>query len=889
MAYAAVISLKQTIERLLNSSQISLVPPSKKFIKSAYKHVQSLQEVLKRFDSCNNKNNERVNALDDEIGEKVRKLEDVIESHLSNQFLSQYEQSRDEDHEITHPSNLSVEMEEVKQEIDSFNETIKKMECEYINELNNSAREEEDAVLSRIGFPGKKSTMVGLSDQFREIQMRLLDRTDTYNYYTSVSLVGMAGIGKTTLAMELFEDPLISSHFDCRAFVNVGQKYELKQILQSILAQMNPEIEEVLKEGGLRSLYDLKRIMYPNFKGKRYLIVLDDVWNNQVWGDLRRLLPNNKNGSRVLLTSRLQLVPYYVSDSNNYQIRLLNKEESWDLLRHKVFDEMPCPLDLERAGKKIAENCEGLPLLVVIVAEILSKADRTPKYWKQVAEKENAVFMDANDQILKVLFSSYEYLPQHLKACFLYMGVFPPNYEIPRSKLIKLLSVEGFLEPVDPSRTIESFSMECLKELVSKSLVIVHQKRSNSPYNYSLYNFKTCGLHSVFWHLCKREAEKNKFSRVVNSYDTSLGEGIEHQRRLCIHKSILFANKDVYESIASISNTRSLLCFGPYHKYPVPICLEYLRLLRVFDALTIRMYEFPMEVLKLVQLRYLALTYDGNLPPSISKLRNLQFLIILRHLNIIKSCIKSSYLPMEIWDMQELKHLQITGSNLPDPCGAILLNLSTLLDISPHCCRKEILERIPRLEKLGIRFDLAHDHDAKSLNWFDAVSNHTRTVKCVVVNPIPRSEVVVGPPAPLFTNIYSRLAKLSLSGFGYPWEDISKIASLPCLHVLKLRRYAFRGAKWETQDKSFRSLEVLLIEDSDLVEWTAGFKTFRCLEHLTLKNCHKLEQIPRDLYIRLNIELVDCNASAVACVKQMQEEERKKDRNFPKVYVYSSV
>ncbi|KAL7115289.1 hypothetical protein ACP275_04G175400 [Erythranthe tilingii] len=698
----------------------------------------------------------------------------------------------------------------------------------------------------------------------------------------------MAGIGKTTIAMEIFNDPMILSHFDSRAFVTVGQKYQLKEILRGILAQTSPGIDIMLKGGDL-SLDDLKRMMYPNLKKKRFLVVLDDVWNNQLCDELRRLLPNNKNGSRVLLTSRIQQVPYYVSNSNNYQIRLLNKEESWDLLRHKVFDEMPCPLDLQRAGKKIAENCEGLPLLVVIVAEILSKGERTPKYWKQVAEKENAVFMDANDQILKVLFSSYEYLPQHLKACFLYMGVFPENYEIPRSKLIKLLSVEGFLEPVDPSRTIESFSMECLKELVSKSLVIVHQKRSNSPYNYSLYNFKTCGLHSVFWHLCKREAEKNKFSRVVNSYDNNLGEGIEHQRRLCIHKSILFANKDVYESIASISNTRSLLCFGPYHKYPVPICLEYLSLLRVFDALTIRMYEFPMQVLKLVQLRYLALTYDGNVPPSISKLRNLQFLIILRHLNIIKSCMKSSYLPIEIWDMQELKHLQITGSNLPDPCGAILQNLSTLLDISPHCCTKEILERIPRLEKLGIRFDLSHGHDAKSLNWLDAISNHARTVKCVVVNPIPRSEVVVCPPAPLFTNIYSSLAKLSLSGFGYPWEDISKIASLRCLHVLKLRCYAFRGAKWETQDKAFRSLKVLLIEDSDLVEWTAGFKTFRCLEHLTLKNCHKLEQIPRDLFIRLSIELVDCNALAVACVKQMQEEERKKDRNFPKVYVYSSV
>ncbi|KAL7153491.1 hypothetical protein ABFS83_04G172400 [Erythranthe nasuta] len=774
-------------------------------------------------------------------------------------------------------------MEEVKQEIYSFNETIKKMESEYINELNNSAREEEGAVLSRIGFRGKKSKMFGLSDQFREIQMRLLDLTDPYNYYTSVSLVGMAGIGKTTLAMELFEDPLISSRFDCRAFVNVGQKYELKQILQSILAQMNPEIEEVLKEGGLRSLYDLKRMMYPNFKGKRYFIVLDDVWNNQVWGDLRKLLPNNKNKSRVLITTRLQHVANYNPDAI-HEIRLLNKEESWDLLRHKLFDEMPCPCELEKAGKKIAENCEGLPLLIVTVAKLLSETDKKPDYWNKVAEKENSVLMDANDQILEVLFSSYEYLPQYLKACFLYMGVFPQNYEISRSKLVKLWISEGFLEPITSSRTVESFYTVCLEELVSRSLVMVHEKRSITSYTSFITNTKTCGLHSVLWRLCNREAEKNNFSHVISS----LAKGTKHHhRRLCIHNSVLFA----FKSIAPVSNARSLLCFGPYHKYPLPICLERLRLLRVFDALTIRMYEFPIEVLKLVQLRYIALTYDENIPSSISKLCNLQFLIILRHLNIIKSCLNSSYLPREIWNMQELKHLQITGSNLPeDPCGAILPNLLTLLDVMPHCCTKEILEGIPRLEKLGIRFDLAHDHDAKSLNWFDVVSKrHIRSVRCVVMNPIPMSEVVVGPPAPLCTKMYSGLLKLSLSGFGYPWEDISKIASLWSLKVLKLRRYAFRGAKWETQDKAFRSLEVLLIEDSDLVEWTAGFKTFRCLEHLTLKNCQKLEEIPRDLYIRQSIELVDCNALAVACVKQMQEEQRKKDRNFPKVCVNSSV
>ncbi|KAL7153187.1 hypothetical protein ABFS83_04G149400 [Erythranthe nasuta] len=815
MAYAALISLKSVVERLLKSSDISFVPPSKKIIKSAYKQLLSLQEVLKRFDNRIRISSERVNALDGEIREAVRKLEDVIESRVSNQFLSQSEE--------IHPLLvLSLDMVEVKNEIDSLNEKLKKMEGEYATEI-----EDHDAVPSRICFGRKKSKMVGLSDQFQEIQTRLLDTMETCQLMP-VYLVGMAGIGKTTLAVELFEDPLITSHFDGRVFVTIGKKYHSKTILEDILAQMNPDTNKILLKE--RDMKELKRMMYHNLKAKRYLIVLDDVWNMQVWHDLGRLFNTIKNRCRILLTTRVENI---CSGSDIYNVRLLSKEESWDVLRKKVFgEESLCPPQLEKSGKNIAENCEGLPLLIVTIADILSKADKTTEYWKKAAEKDSSVFMDANDQIMsKVLFLSYEYLPQNLKAWFLYMGIFPQNYELP-AKFWNLF---------------------------------------------------------MAWHMRNIEAEKTKFFHVVDMYDTTLAEGIENHRRLCIHNNILFAIKDMHKSMASFSNARSLLCFGPYHKYPLPICLEYLRLLRVLDAVTIRLYEFPMEVVKLVQLRYLALTYDGNLPPSISKLRNLQVLIILRHLSIINSCEDLSYLPIEIWEMQELNHLQITGSNLPDPCGAILPKLASLLDVSPRCCTKDLLERIPRLGMLRVQFDYARDV-AESSKWFDLMLNLHGSLDCVISNHISMSETMVPPSLP--DSLYTHgIRSLSLSGFGYPWEYTRLIATLPCLIVLELRCYAFRGAKWETQEKAFRSLKVLVIEDSDLVQWTVGIKAFRCLEHLTMKRCHKLEEIPRRYFgasIRLKIEMVDCNPLGVACAKEMEQWDKDRGSDFRSVSVRSS-
>ncbi|EYU23538.1 hypothetical protein MIMGU_mgv1a020112mg, partial [Erythranthe guttata] len=225
MAYAALISLKSVIERLLKSSEISFVPPSKKILKSSYKQLLSLQEVLKRFDNSSRISSERVNALDGEIREVVRKLEDVIESRVSNQFLSQSGE--------IHPLLLvlSLDMVEVKNEIDSLNKKLEKMEGEYATEI-----EDHDAVSSRICFGRKKSKMVGLSDQFEEIKTRLFDTMETCQLM-AVYLVGMAGIGKITLAVELFEDPLITSHLDGHVFVTIGKKYHLKTILEDILAQ----------------------------------------------------------------------------------------------------------------------------------------------------------------------------------------------------------------------------------------------------------------------------------------------------------------------------------------------------------------------------------------------------------------------------------------------------------------------------------------------------------------------------------------------------------------------------------------------------------------------------------------------------------------------------
>ncbi|KAL7153583.1 hypothetical protein ABFS83_04G179200 [Erythranthe nasuta] len=887
MAYAAVLSLMQTMEPLLKSTRVSIVPESsREMLEFVYEQVLSLKEVLKTLNgsmssSKSHIDRANVNALDGEIRDAVCEFEDALEFHLCNRILQ------------IHPLDL-------KQDIDSFTQKANEAKAAYIHELNYplppEESEEEESEESKEEVDDENEPMVGLSDQFEKIKAKLM-RISEDDEVKTLSLAGMAGIGKTALAKKLYRDPEISDLFERRAFVTLGPKFQFERVLRDITTQAiereDVDDEDLQTMEGETSSDALTRIMRKCLTGRRYLIVLDDVWNFKVNDQFVSLFPENNNCSRVLFTTRLEEVAKYNSSwFSKHDVRFLNKKESWDLLRQKVFDETPCPHELEEAGNKIAENCEGIPLTIVTVADILSRSnDKTLEYWNMVAaNKQNSVFIDAYEQMFEVLYPSYEYLPQHLKPCFLYMAVFPQNYEIPFYKLVRLWNAEGFLE-MGFLETPEYATWFTLDQLYMNNVATVHEKSLNDI-------TKTCGLYSPFWHLCNKEATKIKFFRGLNTLDHCLvQEDLKGQRRLCIRNNVLFGIKDAYDSIASVSTVRSLLCTGPYHQYPVPVCLEYLRLLRILDALTILFYEFPMQVTNLVRLRYLSLTLNGDIPDFISKLWNLQYLIVHRCLSIVESDGKSPYLPMEIWDMEELKHLHVMGSDLPDPhCeDSLLPNLSTLLDVSPQSCTKDVFERIPNLRKLGIRIESTpdnNDDDDKPLCCFDHISNldNLETLKCATVNPrIMLSKVVAWPPTPLHC-LPSSLVTLSLSGFGFAWKELSKISSLPNLRVLKLKRYAFRGPDWEVCDGEFPCLQYLLIEDTDLKNWTFRSRSYYLprLESLVVRHCYKLEDIPQKFGSHLKkIELVDCNPLALDCIDLEKTTSRYKGRGVDLSVRYS--
>ena len=192
---------------------------------------------------------------------------------------------------------------------------------------------------------------------------------------------------------------------------------------------------------------ELKSVLSNCLQGKKYLIVMDDIWKTDVWKELRVASPDNLKGSRILITSRIKEVAEHASRNIlPYLLPYLKKDESWELLSKKVFQGDPCPPELEALGRQIAESCDGLPLAIVVLGGLLANKEKTYRIWSKLIGHVNSHLTEDRSQCQDILALSYNHLPRHLKPCFLYLGIYPEDFEIPARQLIQLWIVEGFVQ-----------------------------------------------------------------------------------------------------------------------------------------------------------------------------------------------------------------------------------------------------------------------------------------------------------------------------------------------------------------------------------------------------------------------------------------------------------
>ncbi|PHT97537.1 hypothetical protein BC332_33539 [Capsicum chinense] len=239
--------------------------------------------------------------------------------------------------------------------------------------------------------------------------------------------------------------------------ITVGQEHDEKKLLMKVFNQVTGDLKFRKDiDVKFRKDIDVADMLRKHLIGKRYLIVLDDVWDTTTWDELTRPFPKVEKGSRIIFTTRQKEVALHgkcYTDPLN--LRLLKPEESWELLEKRAFGKESCPDELLNVGKEIAQNCKGLPLVADLIAGVIAGREKTK----------------SEVDVRKVIGLSYDHLPHHLKPYFLCLARYPKDSVMDRDVLKAIWRAEGLGEQTG-IKSVEEVMEVYLDNLISSSLVI---------------------------------------------------------------------------------------------------------------------------------------------------------------------------------------------------------------------------------------------------------------------------------------------------------------------------------------------------------------------------------------------------------------------------------
>ncbi|KAL8260458.1 hypothetical protein R6Q59_028411, partial [Mikania micrantha] len=256
--------------------------------------------------------------------------------------------------------------------------------------------------------------------------------------FNVVSVVGLGGIGKTTLAQLLYNDKKVKDHFEFRAWVCVSDEFDVFKISKAIFQAVGGGNQD------FANLNLLQEALKEKLSKKMFLLVLDDVWNenHQEWELLQRPFTVGARGSKVLVTTRKTTVASAMDSDQAYDLKLLSDEEALSLFAQHAsdkqnFDDVNRKLKLY--GDDIIKKCDRLPLALRILGRTFK--GKSNEEWEGFLKSE--IWNSKNEsEILPALMLSYYDLPPHLKQIFAYCSLFPKDYMFDKDELVRLWMAE---------------------------------------------------------------------------------------------------------------------------------------------------------------------------------------------------------------------------------------------------------------------------------------------------------------------------------------------------------------------------------------------------------------------------------------------------------------
>ncbi|CAL4970171.1 unnamed protein product [Urochloa decumbens] len=733
--------------------------------------------------------------------------------------------------------------------------------------LANSVSLERPAIGSTI----RQQKLYGRSTIFEPTINRITSGTCS-EALSVLAIVGPGGIGKTTFAQHLYNDKKIEEHFVVRVWVCVSTNFDVLKLTKEIRSCIPGDD----KEGETDNLDQLQKSIAKRLKSKRFLIVLDDIWqcSEDKWVNLLAPFTTTEaeKGSIVIVTTRFPSIADTVKANNPVNLEGLEPGEFWVFFQACVFGEViaddPDTQELVNIARQIVDRLKCSPLAAKTVGRLLKKR-LSREHWADILEKKEWLNQTGEDDIMPALKISYDYLPFHLQKCFSYCALFPEDYKFDSLEIGRFWVSVGIIHSSGQIDKIEDTGSRFLEELLDNGFLMKGED------NYYV-------MHDLL-HELAQIVSSNECAYI--SYPSFTAHDIPSSIR---HLSILMQNDhietfeeemDKLTSRIDTGNLRSLMIFGEYRRASLVNLLKdtfmEMKGLRVLFIFMNSLNSLPHNFSKLVHLRYLKLgsPYYSNvcLPRTVSRFYHLKFLdlqdwksscdlpkdisrlVNLRHFIAHEQFHANVHEVGKMKILQELKRFHVKKESV----GFELRELGQLVQLGGKLSIHGLENVRSGIEADEARLVAKRDLVKLGLVWS---REHQSMAYDILANLQPHSNLralsVVnhgGPAGPnwLCRNIHVKnLKNLHLEGVS--WSTLPPFGQIHYLRKLKLKNIVgvcqfgpdFIGGITE---KSFTHLKEVQFDDMpELVEWAGGANThlFSRLEKIRCSNCPKLTALP---------------------------------------------